>query len=631
MATQDFGAQISAPGTITMPSNSAYDFGTGDFTAMALVQTTAPGTLISRKSSQSGSGNGGWLLVVKPGGVIQFITTDGVTSYEVDSGAVTVFDGEWHHIAAVRAQGTLSIFFDGDPLPVTASSPNNTSLDVDNDARLVVGGTDQQQEPYNQFVGIIEDVAIWERALNQAEIIPAMANNIPADAPDLVGYWNMNNDVNDSSDTGNNGTINGNVSFVPIFHGIWIESENDYSYCAIDNVYDEQLLAESAGITPSLNISRKQTVIVGQGTPFLYATLMGPIDATTFPAGVALTIQGPDGTIYNQESATDTLYVKMSGTSLWQLVVKNPQPGNWLITIDAAQGYGFNFDFQTLPSANPTQTMLNVLSNIYSQDQLANRFRSLASLNLSSSNFDWALAVAAVASMTAITIIAAPIVLTGAAVSVPLLVAGLAAVTVSQAALYIKVSSDIGVAAAAQKLVGFAKFSPYPQLTVYVWSYRGSTEAWGHASLQLIDGTYISWWPSQPRQPLLPVPFNQMPLLGNIYSAPAIPNRTFVADALAEGSDYTPPISLAPDYAIGITVLNNAPIKNWWAAFSTDPNSLWKTLNQNCSTTVADALFAGDVNRILTHNEYTKFRAITIWTPADVVDFANTIAAYNPT
>jgi len=32
-------------------------------------------------------------------------------------------------------------------------------------------------------------------------------------------------------------------------------------------------------------------------------------------------------------------------------------------------------------------------------------------------------------------------------------------------------------------------------LTVYVWNFRGSKEAWGHSAMTLEDGTHISWWP----------------------------------------------------------------------------------------------------------------------------------------
>ena len=63
-------------------------------------------------------------------------------------------------------------------------------------------------------------------------------------------------------------------------------------------------------------------------------------------------------------------------------------------------------------------------------------------------------------------------------------------------------------------------------LIVYVWTYRGKNEAWGHASMQ-VDQTYISWWPETPGQ----VPSNFHP---NIYTSHPSRNRTLRKDIAAE-------------------------------------------------------------------------------------------------
>jgi RHS repeat-associated protein len=36
---------------------------------------------------------------------------------------------------------------------------------------------------------------------------------------------------------------------------------------------------------------------------------------------------------------------------------------------------------------------------------------------------------------------------------------------------------------------------PSGLLVVHIWNYTGTKSAWGHASMTLDDGRYISWWP----------------------------------------------------------------------------------------------------------------------------------------
>jgi len=154
--------------------------------------------------------------------------------------------------------------------------------------------------------------------------------------------------------------------------------------------------------------------------------------------------------------------------------------------------------------------------------------------------------------------------------------------------------------------------------TVHIWSYRGKNEAWGHASMTLDDQTppvHISWWPSG-------VGRQAMPFLPNIYSAPARDPQTFADDVSLEGQP--------PDKDIVITSLNEAKIVTWWNGFK--PTHLWKTLSQNCSTTVADGLKAGDASSA--HSIWGAVRLQwtshdIVWTPADVEAYANAINQYH--
>ncbi|MBH8571601.1 hypothetical protein I8752_00875 [Nostocaceae cyanobacterium CENA369] len=163
-------------------------------------------------------------------------------------------------------------------------------------------------------------------------------------------------------------------------------------------------------------------------------------------------------------------------------------------------------------------------------------------------------------------------------------------------------------------------------VVVYVWNYVGSTESWGHASIQLNDAdediykTYISWWPSNG------VPYIDIPYIRDIsFHAPAIPNRTLDQDIKSEYGKQA-------DQIIYIPCIDADKIKSWWINEFLKANPEWKTLGQNCSKTVADALYAGGAADILTTwEEYAGVGSNIVWTPTKITRLANALAAHCPT
>ena len=84
-------------------------------------------------------------------------------------------------------------------------------------------------------------------------------------------------------------------------------------------------------------------------------------------------------------------------------------------------------------------------------------------------------------------------------------------------------------------------------LRVFVWSYRGKNEAWGHAAMQ-VDQTYISWWPQKPGQ----VPSG---IHKNIYASHPFRNRSYMDDVRDENQ--------SPDHVIALEGLDESGIKDW--------------------------------------------------------------------
>jgi hypothetical protein len=85
--------------------------------------------------------------------------------------AATAFDGSWHHIAYVDNHGAGLIYIDG-ALDSTAINYTRTPLTPNNTS---IGGIVRAAQSHF-FLGMIDDVAVWRRALSAAEVSYVMRN-----------------------------------------------------------------------------------------------------------------------------------------------------------------------------------------------------------------------------------------------------------------------------------------------------------------------------------------------------------------------------------------------------------------------------------------------------------------------
>ncbi len=134
---------------------------------------------------------------------------------------------EWHHVAATYDGYFMRLYLDG----VLAATKEMAGDITSNSNDLVLGS----QPGYGEFYGgKVDESRIWNRALNQCEIINNMNCEInPAQKDGLVAYYKYNqgfvgasnptvNALTDGSDYGNNGTLtdfalSGNTSNWDVF------------------------------------------------------------------------------------------------------------------------------------------------------------------------------------------------------------------------------------------------------------------------------------------------------------------------------------------------------------------------------------------------------------------------------
>src|SRR5262249_11736425 len=154
----------------------------------------------------------------------------------------------------------------------------------------------------------------------------------------------------------NDGQQSDSVSFIPVFHTVWSNGDNAFSYVSVETRYGtpdygpQQSLRKVRDVTADPGtVSRQQNMVVGPGAPYLAFLIYGDDGTFAYPPGVQCTITRPDGTIISTDSNTDTAYIEMFQGYPWQVLIKDPPPGTWLLSVSGPSTADFTLGFQTLP------------------------------------------------------------------------------------------------------------------------------------------------------------------------------------------------------------------------------------------------------------------------------------------
>ena len=114
------------------------------------------------------------------------------------------------------------------------------------------------------------------------------------------------------------------------------------------------------------------TVLVQANVPALYAYISDPVTGA-YPAGngVTLTVTGPDGTVYNQDRNTSSLFARTVGGQLYVLYVAQPAEGVWTVSCHSTAAVSFRASVQTVPTSDPITASLQALLPRFQADPLA--------------------------------------------------------------------------------------------------------------------------------------------------------------------------------------------------------------------------------------------------------------------
>ena len=160
-----------------------------------------------------GMEDGGWdrMLIIESGSLQLSM---GQTGGRWQTG-VNVLPNVWQHVVAVYDNGSMRMYFNGTEYSTGNDEGNHSSAGM-----FTIGGN-QTHSPHNYFRGLIDEVAVWDEALNASEISTLYNTGSGLDASsnsgnytsssNLVGYFKMNEGsgttITDSSGSGNSVTL----------------------------------------------------------------------------------------------------------------------------------------------------------------------------------------------------------------------------------------------------------------------------------------------------------------------------------------------------------------------------------------------------------------------------------------
>jgi hypothetical protein len=185
-----FGQAISLAGNdyVDCGNPGELDFGTGSWSVSAWITMPASTTNNMNIFSNGGDSAGGirYMLGVSETDDHKACLTvdDNVTKVQSTSSA-TVDDGQWHHIVGIRDGGSLRIYVNGFQDGDDVGLPDGYDLSGTSQANAYIGaGWNYETSAVEKvFVGVIDEVRVYNYALSSAEVRSLSGATLPFDEP----------------------------------------------------------------------------------------------------------------------------------------------------------------------------------------------------------------------------------------------------------------------------------------------------------------------------------------------------------------------------------------------------------------------------------------------------------------
>ena len=165
--------------------------------------------------------NRSYVLYLKDDGSIQMAASPNgrhEASFYSESGVIKL--NTWYHIACVidAKNNSMKLFIDG--IEVGNRDFKEEKSLYKSRLPLRIGWTHEETRPtQSPFVGLMDEVRIWNIARTEAEIRSDMNKQLNGDEPGLVGYWKFDEEkdgqIFDSTSNKNDGKLIGNAKLEP--------------------------------------------------------------------------------------------------------------------------------------------------------------------------------------------------------------------------------------------------------------------------------------------------------------------------------------------------------------------------------------------------------------------------------
>ncbi|MFN3168625.1 MAG: LamG-like jellyroll fold domain-containing protein [Phycisphaeraceae bacterium] len=176
--------------------------GTGDRTVATWIKVdpTDIGSTTLVEWGENANGNRWSFRINYSGqGLVGGIRTEVQGGFNITDGAVN--DGEWHHVAAVLVDDgspdVLEVLMYIDGVLQGSSGSGDEPIDTLATSNVVIGNSNKFVD-VRQFTGLMDDTAIWSRALSAQEIADLAAGASILGGPALPGDTDADGDIDDT-------------------------------------------------------------------------------------------------------------------------------------------------------------------------------------------------------------------------------------------------------------------------------------------------------------------------------------------------------------------------------------------------------------------------------------------------
>lgn len=205
---------LATDGQSSVVINNTIQLRTSDFTIEAWVKPSSGGSIFSNKVNGGGeSERGGFIFSISADGRIHLILDNGFAFQSYDSHKTAdLFDGNWHHVAAVRENFALSTYVDGTRTPGEAHGNGDpASMDLQTTWRGAICGGPDGADLATQ----ITELRLWWGSRSQDVIRQHLMSRLSGTETNLMVAWALADGTANEPRGQFNGAPQGNCRFVP--------------------------------------------------------------------------------------------------------------------------------------------------------------------------------------------------------------------------------------------------------------------------------------------------------------------------------------------------------------------------------------------------------------------------------